>query len=379
MEKRNPLRVFAAVCLIVTGVLLAVGIIVFGLDNETATKRDFLEYWSAEQQLAHGGNPYDAKAILQSEKSVGFDKDTPLISLSPPVALFWALPLGWVSAKTGLTLWLLLLFACLLVAIWVLWLLLGKPESRYHLIGIFFPPAMWCLTAGQLGIFFLLETVLFLYWQKTRPFLAGAALMLWALKPHLFLPFMLALLLWSLYKREYRVLAGLAAATAVSCLLTLSMDGQVWQQYAEMMRSNHVLENIPPTVSVAVMFLVDRNAKWIEFLGEAGGCIWAIWYFWRRRERWDWMSEGLVVLLASIACTPYSWYTDQAVVFPAVVAALGASKRPGWALALFAAIAGAGLISFMADIPLTSGFYVWTAPAWLLWYLFAKRDREAAA
>jgi hypothetical protein len=189
---------------------------------------------------------------------------------------------------------------------------------------------------------------------------------------------MLALVLWSVYKREYRILAGLAAATAVSCLLTLSMDRQVWQQYAEMMRSNPVLDNLPLTVSVAVRFLVDRNAKWIEFLGEAGGCIWAIWYFWRRRERWDWMSEGLVVLLASIACTPYSWYTDQAVVFPAVAAALEASKRPAWALGLFAAIAGAGLISIMADISLTSGFYVWTAPAWLLWYLYAKRDRQVA-
>jgi hypothetical protein len=266
----------------------------------------------------------------------------------------------------------------LLVAISVLWLLLGKPENRYHLIGIFFPPAIWCLIAGQLGIFFLLETVLFLYWQKTRPYLAGAALMLWALKPHLFLPFMLALVLWSAYKREYRILAGLAAAAAASCLLTLSMDHQVWQQYAEMMRSNHVLDILPQTVSVAVRLLVDPNAKWIEFLGEAGGCIWAVWCFWKRRKRWDWMSEGLVVLLASIACTPYSWYTDQAIVFPAVAVALESSKRPALALASFAAIAGAGLISIMADIPLTSRFYVWTAPAWLLWYLYAKRDRKAA-
>lgn len=367
-------RAVAAACLVAMGALLVVGIVIFGLGSDGASRRDYLQYWSAEQLYVHGGNPYDSDAILRLERSAGFDKPSPMISLSPPVAWFFALPLGWVSARTGLVLWVLLLMACLLVSIGVLWLVMGRPESRYHLIGIFFPPVLWCLSAGQLGIFFLLEIVLFFYWHEKMPWLAGASLALVATKPHLFLPFLLALALWSMYKREFRVVAGLAVAVAAGCLLTLSLDTKVWAEYSAMMRASHIMNEFLPTVGVALRFLINHNAKWIEFVGEVAGCLWVVWYFFARRERWDWNREGLTVLLVSLACTPYSWYTDQAIVFPTVAMVLASSRRPARALISFAALAGAGLISVMAEIPLTSGFYTWTAAAWLLWYLYAKRD-----
>jgi hypothetical protein len=370
--KRNPARVFAAACIVIVGVLLVVGIVVFGLDQKAATSKDFLQYWTAEQLLIHGGNPYDAMATLRLERSVGFEKYPPLITLSPPVAFFFALPLGWVDAKTGLKLWMLLLFACLLVSVWILWRLQGRPESRYHLIGIFFPPVLRCIMAGQLGIFFLLEIALFLYLQKSRPFWAGAALVFCSLKPHLFLPCLVVLALWSIYKREFRMVAGLASALAVSCLLTLSLDRHIWSQYQQMMHASTIMNDFLPTLGVWLRFLVNRNAKWIEFIPEAAGCAWAASYFWTRRDRWDWTDQGLLVLVVSVACSPYSWYTDQAMLLPPVVIGLNRSEKSVPSLALFGLIAGIGLIALMVDIKLTSGFFVWTAPAWLVWYAYAR-------
>jgi len=374
--KESPARRFAAACILIAGALLVVGIVVFGLDRNAATSKDFLQYWSAEQLLAHGGNPYDFAATLQLERSVGFKEYPPLMTLSPPVAFFFALPLGWVKANTGLICWMLLLFACMLASVWLVWLLEGRPQSRYHLIGIFFPPVLRCLMAGQLGIFFLLEIVLFLYLQKSRPFWAGAALVFCSLKPHLFLPCFLVLLLWSVYRRQFRILAGFLAALAVSCALTLSLDRQIWAQYGHLARTTGIMNEFLPTLGVWVRFLVDPKAKWIEFVPEIAGCIWAAWYFWTRRARWDWMDQGLLVLVVSMACSPYSWYTDQALLLPAIVIGLNESEKSVRSLALFALIAGIGLLALMIDIKLTSGFFVWTAAAWLVWYAYARHARS---
>ncbi len=380
---RSPLRMFAAALILAAGVLIC-GVLIFGLSDSAATKRDYLEYWSAEQLYAHGANPYDMAATLRLERSVGFDKFPPLMTFSPPVAFFFALPLGWVSAKLGLSLWLIFQFACLLGSVWLLRRMNGRPESLFHLIVIVFPPTLWCLTAGQLGILFLLEIVLFLSLYKSRPALAGAALAFCALKPHLFLPCLLVLLLWSLHKRNFRVVAGMVCALGASCLLTMSRDWSIWTQYARMAHASGIVNTFSPTVSVELRLLIEpiahwHNAHWIEFLPEAAACIWAAWYFWRRRGKWEWTDQGLVVLAVSVACAPYSFYTDQAMLFPAVLAGLLATKRFRRTALLLVLIVGLGWISVIKGILLTSSFYVWTAPALLVWFLDARRGEASKA
>jgi len=43
---------------------------------------------------------------------------------------------------------------------------------------------------------------------------------------------------------------------------------------------------------------------------------------------------------------------------------------------LLKSIAGAGLVAVMAGVEVTSGFFVWTAPAWLVWYAYARHVRS---
>lgn len=374
-----PFRKLAAAGILAAGACLVVAILVFGTSAKTATGRDFLQYWALERQLAHGANPYDETALLGIERSVGFDKSEALMSLSPPVGFGFGAPLGWVGVKAALVMWLLLLLGCLSVSVAVLWLLHGRPQSRWHVVAIGFPPALWCLISGQLGIFFLLDIVLFLYFVRSRPWLAGASLALGALKPHLFLPFGVALLLWSLARREFRVLGGFAAAVAVGCGSTLVLDPRVWTQYAQMMHGNRIVDQFIPTVSMVLRFGIHPAARWIELVPEAAAYVWAAWYFFTRREQWDWNREGLLVLLVSVACTPYSWYCDQTMLFPAVLVGLYRAERSRAALGLFVAIAGAGMVGFVAQIPMTSSYYAWTAPAWVGWYLYATRKADVRA
>ena len=186
-------------------------------------------------------------------------------------------------------------------------------------------------------------------------------------------------MLWSIHKRNFRVPAGMLCGAAASCLLTMSRDWSIWAQYARMASAMGIVNTFSPTASVALRLLIDRNAHWIGFLAEAGACIWAAWYYWRRRGSWEWADQGLVVLAVSVACAPYSFYTDQAMLFPAVMAGLFVTKRFRRTGIFLALILGLGWISVIEGIALTSCVYIWTAPALLVWFLDARRGGDAAA
>jgi hypothetical protein len=376
----SPSRKLAAACIIAAGFTLVAGMFYVQVGNRNAAARDFIQYWAAGQQLAHGGDPYDPTAALRLERSVGLEDDFPKLSISPPVGVFLELPLGFVGPKNGLIGWLLVQIACASVSVWLLWVLHGRPATRLHLLGYGFAPILACLMAGQLGIFFLLGITLFLYLHRSQPFLAGAALLPCAMKPHLFVPFGIALLLWIATRRQFSILLGFLAACAASCALALYVDPQIWSQYARMMTETRMFDVFIPTLSTGFRFLVDRHAVWLQFLPEAAACVWAIWYFFARRTVWDWMNQGLLVLLVSVLCAPYAWFTDEAVLLPAIVAGLySATERRRSPLPL-AVFGGVAMIEVLATVPLTSPFYLWTPLAWLAWYLYATRpgNREGS-
>jgi hypothetical protein len=375
---RSPWRILAAAAITALGAGLVVCIYAFSLDNRSVTERDYIQYWAAERLLATGGNPYDPAQVLHVQQAAGMMDSEPKITLSPPIVFFLALPLGMLSAKTGLIVWQLISLACVGVSVGLLWQQFGRPQSSYHLIGLCFPPTLSCMMAGQLGIFFLLGAAVFLRFVRSRPWLAGAALLPLALKPHLFLPLAATLLLWSWWRKEPRVAGGFLIALAASSALTLSIDPHIWTEYRQLAHAARIMDVFLPTASVALRFAIDRNAHWIEFIPVTAACAWAVVYFWRRREIWNWSLEGMLVLVLSLAAAPYSWYSDQAVLLPAVLAAVYAAEKNRLSWALLALIAAGGMIGVIAAIQLPSPFFVWTAPAWLLWYLAATRGKRRA-
>lgn len=369
--RKSTWRMVAVALIIAAGACYIVGIESVEFTNEKATQRDFIEYWAIGQQLVHHANPYDVAAIVQLERSVGLGENQPRVSFSPPTAFVLMLPLGLASPKTGLIAWSLILLGCLSVAIWLLWRLNGRPASRIHLFGYLFAPAIACMMSGQLSIFLLLGVVLFLCFYRSHPALAGAALLPCALKPHLFLVFGCVLLAWSVYRRNFRVLAGFLAALAASCAIPLVFDAQVWRQYFAMMRKSGVLQMFIPTFGDALRFLVDRNATVLQFVPLMLGLGWALWYFWTRRDGWSWTSQGLLLLLVSDACAPYGAFTDECILLPLVLAGLyraAESKRSSIPLWL---ANGAALVELFAKVNIISPYYLWSVPAWLAWYFYA--------
>jgi hypothetical protein len=374
------LRIATAICLLVVCLMAAMvftfSILAVNRGIAGTGTTDFVEYWSAGQLLTRGADPYDAAATLRLERSAGRSTDQPEITFSPPAIFFLVAPLGFVGAKTGAVLWMIALIASLVTSIRLLWVLLGRRPGQLHLLCYCFAPALTCLMAGQIGIFLLLGLVLFLYLHKLRPFLAGTALAVCFVKPHLFLLFGTVLVLWAIHRRQYKILAGIGTGLLAACAIAFCFDPHAWSQYARMVTVARPTEPLVPTLSRMFRSFVYRDAVSLQFVPAAAGCGWAIWYFWRQRNCWNWMEQGLLLLLISVACAPYAWITDESVLLPAILAALYQAEDSGRSLLPFGLITGAALFELLRGIWITTPYFVWTAPAWLAWYLFATYNRE---
>lgn len=368
-----------AVCTLVFA-LTALGICGSLLSPGAAGRRDFVEYWASGNLIAHHADPYNAEAILKLERSAGFPPDmAPIIMGNPPSALLLVLPLGLFSPTAGELVWELLLLISLAVSVSTVRKVYGQPKSLLDLLGYSFAPALSCLLSGQVTIFLLLGLALFLRWNRTRPFLAGAALWFCLLKPHLFVPFGLVLLLWIVLTRSYRVLMGTIAALSLSSAVATSMNPAVWTQYGQMMRESRLDRVVIPSASTVLRQYVYPHTLWVQCLPVGFACVWALAYFWKHREGWDWKEQGSLLMLLSVFSAPYTWFMDQAVLIPAILrgAYQTRSRTLIAVLALMSAIIEVGILS---KVPLLhSNFYLWTAPAWLAWYWIVTGPRRVNA
>lgn len=339
------------------------------LAGHMAGSRDFVSYWATGQQLTHHGNPYDRAAVAQMEHAAGLDGGAVLMMRNPPWALPLAWPLGFVGLRIAALLWSLMLAGCLVVSVQIVRRLHGSPPNSIHWLGLGFTPALICLTMGQTALPALLGLTLFLRFHKDRPFSAGVALWLCALKPHLFLPFGTALIAWIAFSRAWKLLAGAAAALAASSALAFAIAPHAWTDYAQMMRSPLVESEFIPCLADALRHWVWPRITWTQYVPAAAACVWALLYFWRRRARWNWVTNGSPLMMVSILLAPYAWLYDQCLVLPALLDAAFATRRRGLLIIL-------SLMILVADMELCgasviSPLWLWTAPAWLGWYFVA--------
>jgi hypothetical protein len=367
---RRTLRITALTSMLA----VAVAILALGFTAEGALHRDYFEYWAVGHQLVHRSNPYDSTAILKMLDEL-HAPPTNMILRNPPYALFIAVPLGFLGLASGAAVWSLALIAALILSIRMLRSIYGKGEDSLHLMGYVFAPVLACLMAGQIGLFLLLGITSFLYFQAEKPYIAGASLLLCALKPHLFVPFVLALLAWSVLQRSYKLLAGGATALGVSVVFSVALDHGIWSQYIAGERGENILNLFIPCMSVLFRILVNRKVEWLQFVPEIVGCVWALWFFARHRRDWSWTEHGIALLLVSVLVAPYAWFTDESLLLPAIFAGLYRAKALGRSLIPFAVIGTIASLEVVAHVPLTSPFYLWTVPAWGIWYLVTSKMR----
>jgi hypothetical protein len=376
--KREFTALFIAIACALGAVYTTLFLSTLSFNPAIVARRDFIVYWATGHQLVQHGNPYDPDALNRIERDAGFRGPGSYYMRNTPWALPLAYPLGYFSPTASALPWSLVMLALLIASVRILWELFGSVGSRLDWLGYCFPPALFCVNLGQTSILLLFGLAVFLRLHKSRPFVAGAALWLCTLKPHLFLPFALILLIWIFVSRSYRILAGGAAAFAVGALITSLIDPAAWSQYTWYMRTSVITREFTPCLGDFLRDRINPSAEWLAFVPAGLGCIWALAYFWPRRHAWDWLEHGCPLLLVSLLVAPFGWIFDQSLALPAILFAV--SRNPSQTmLSILAFIYILIEVHLVSPFGLHSATYLWIAPAWLVWYLLARASARRAA
>ncbi len=284
---------------------------------------DFVEYWTAAHALVQKQNPYSVDLMMQLQQARGWTEDQPLVVMSPPQFLPFLVPLGFLhSYALARLIWFGLSAALLVFELFTLWSLYGgRSESRWVALtvaALFFP--VWhCLAVAQIGPLLLLGVVGFLWLEERgHPFLAGSALALGTFKPHLFYLFWAALLLWSVARRELRVVLGAVTGVAIILGLALILDRSALSQYAALVRSDYVWEYTSGAGGV-LRVLFGRNTRWLQFAPMLPGIVALAWYWRKYRLQWRWRDRLPVVLTLSVLTAAYGWPFDEVILLVPLV------------------------------------------------------------
>lgn len=357
---------------------------------------DFVEYWAAAKLTLTGQNPFDESRLLPLQQAAGRDTQDAIMMWNPPWSLPAVLPLGLLPAREAQLLWLLVhLVVTGFCADW-LWLLLGGARERRWIgwaVAFAFMPTVYALSSGQISPFLLLGAVLFLECLRRADrdrrweYVAGAATVLVAIKPHL------AYLLWAgiavdaLARGRWRVIVGGAATGIVCALLPLAFNPQVWNQYLYAMTHRTPAQWMMPTVGTLLRLVFGAHNFWLQFVPVTVGVVWFAWYRWQNRNDWNWTEKLPLVLLVSFITAPYgSWPFDMVLLLPAVYAMfvqslaawrLDESSSPGAPRFTVAALVAVNLGCLLMTLFKTGSFwFLWVSPAVLV--LYAVHMRRAA-
>lgn len=367
---------FAELSLVTTSVLALVLIAMYlpfvALEKGGEVTRDFVVYWATGQQLVHRGDPYDPVALERIEHIAGFPAGYGAFYMrNPPWALLLALPLGLANLNMAAFVWSLVLLGCQAISGWLIWIMHGRPPNRIYLLPLSFAPSLTCLFMGQTALFALLGLTLFYWLHKSQPFAAGLALWLCSLKPHLFLPFGIVLLVWLIVSRNFRIVAGATLALGASCLAVHLIDPAAWAGYSKIMHAPTITMEPIPCLSVAMRLWISPPAIWLQYLPTALASCWAVIYYWRNRGTWNWVKNGSLLILVSIVTAPYCWIYDQGLALPALLDRADAIRSRSL-LAVLTAFSALIMIGILCGLKITSSIFLLPAPIWLVWYLVAK-------
>ena len=207
--------------------------------------------------------------------------------------------------------------------------------------------------------------------------LSGLALLLPAMKPHLFLLLWPLILIECVRRRNWKLLAALGAGLAMTATFPLLFDAHVWAHYLAAIRAEHVSGQYLANVSFLLRWMAPGHPVWVQAVPSLLGLALCARYYWRRRNFWDWRVDGAAVLLASTMVSPYSWPFDQLLMIPAILHVC--SVRPGreWAPWL-AVVNGAVILLLLMTTPLSSPAFAWSATACLIWYVWARKQAGLA-
>ncbi len=286
---------------------------------------DFKAYWAAAALIVRGGNPYDPNDMLaiQQEAVAGQEGNTNLVlnAWNPPWLILLMVPLGWLPFNLAAGIWMfinLLILGIVLILTWDM-LIIQNGDRGFPIVlvvGYFFIPTIILISMGQISSLVLLGIILGLRWiQKTQDWLAGSALLLTTIKPHLSYFLLLLIFIWVVQNRRWKIIGGMAVAALLSLgIFFILLPG--WPgDYITLIRSMPYTQIYTSTVgslmaavfgiklfylsAVLVLFLIRPLLNLVRSEG--------------------WLVPANFSLLVGIPLSPFGFLFDQILLLPAII------------------------------------------------------------
>jgi hypothetical protein len=351
-------------------------------------KDDFTAYWSAGRLNAAGQDPYDPGQVLRTERMIGWAPARPLMIYCPPSTLPLVMLVGWMSYAVARRVWLILQIGVTLCCAHCLWQhYRGPPRLRWlaPLLALVFFPVIASLMVGQLGPTLLLGLVGFQHYaRRDQWWQAGVCLALLALKPQLVPVLWVAVLLWAVAKRRWPVLLACCAALATWTGIAAALNPRVLGQYVRYALSSPPSEWVTPTLGAMLRQIFGPEKYWLQFVPPVAGVVWLAFYWRGHRGSWDWDAELPPLLLVSLLTSPFAWIHDYVVLLVVLIQAAAVPLSNGrtgvaiWSAVGYELISALALAWAILDLgPPLAAFSGWVAPAFLIWYLVARRAMAA--
>ena len=304
---------------------------------------------------------------------------------NPPWMLLLAMPFSVFTYPLSRVLWILFFIIIILLSVNLTWQQYGgKPQYRWvgWLVGFTFLPVLEAFRTGQTGPLLLLGMAGFLYfYNKKRLWLAGGCLSLLLVKPHILYLVLIAVVLWSLYEKELRIILGAGITLAIATLVTWVVNPDVIQQYLFAAVNYPPEDWATPTIGGITRLLIGTQHFWLQFIPTLVGLLWISIYWYHRRLAWSWLEQAPLIILVSILTAAYGWTSDHsASLIPIlqifILLLLVQDKKRSWYLVLISYL----VIEILLFVPFGNQIWnFWLAPSLLLWYLVSRRALTGTA
>ena len=204
-----------------------------------------------------------------------------------------------------------------------LWSSLGG--ARKHLwigllIAFTFPSTYRAIDSGQICVLLLMGLALFFWFARREQwFCAGAAASLLLIKPHTLFLFGVALVLWVLTNRCWRLMWGGVAGLLTATVVTLLFVPHVFEHYVFSIQDYPLQAWTTFTPGTLLRETFGFEKTWFDYIFAVFGMGWLLWFWQRHKHDWRWEETLPVLVLASAATTVFGWDADYIIVLPAIL------------------------------------------------------------
>ena len=296
-------------------VCIIIAILLFKMPSTVGWVNDFVAYWSAGRLIASHENPYSQENTLRLYPELGFDGLVLFKLLYPPTVLPLFLLFGFLPFRFSIILWLLLNAILLLISTLWIWRIYQGPLNK-RWVAIFcvltFTPAIFAFFEAQVTFIILLGITGFLFFVEQRKwFIAGVFLSLLTIKFQLLLPFLITVILWIIYERRWKVMAGAVLASLISLLIVIIIRPSILMDYLIFLTDLTAWPCIQPVLGALFCVFRDDRIDWLSYIPTALGIIILVIIWWRNKDKWSWKEWISLFIIISILTAPYAYMHDE--------------------------------------------------------------------